>query len=283
MKFKFIEEFIVKIFMIISILFVFGILISIIGIIFYKGISSLNLDIITKTSNGDFFQGERGGILNAIIGSFYIALGSTFLSFIVSLPIIIYLNLFLKENSNISKVMRFIFDVLSGIPSIVFGAFGLSILYFLHMKASLFGGIITVSILVLPIMCKGIDEVFRLLPKELIETSYALGSTTIEIALKIVFKQTLPGIITAVFLSFSRGISDAASVIFTSGYSDNIPTSLFDPAATLPLSIFFLLLNPSIEIQNKAYAASLILILIVFIFSFISRLIKNKLGKYIVK
>ena len=83
------------------------------------------------------------------------------------------------------------------------------------------------------------DEVIRLVPQELLDSSYALGANRLETALKVVIRQALPGILTAVLIAFGRGIGDAAAVIFTAGFTDAIPTSLLRPAATLPLAIFF--------------------------------------------
>jgi phosphate transport system permease protein len=93
----------------------------------------------------------------------------------------------------------------------------------------------------------------------------------------------LPGIATAILLAFGRGIGDAASVLFTAGYTDRIPTSLLRPAASLPLAVFFQLNTPYPEVQQRAYAAALILTLIVFAISLGSRWISGRLSKYIVK
>ena len=132
-------------------------------------------------------------------------------------------------------------------------------------------------------MCRAMDEVIKIVPEEMLEATYALGSTKLETALKVVFKQTLPGVLTAILISFGRGIGDAASVIFTAGFSDYIPHSLFHPVATLPLAIFFQLTSPIPEVQNRAYASALILTLIILIISILARIITNKFTKYIIK
>jgi phosphate transport system permease protein len=96
-------------------------------------------------------------------------------------------------------------------------------------------------------------------------------------------KQALPGILTAVILAFGRGIGDAASVLFTAGYSDYIPRTVLDPAATLPLAILFQLGTPFPEVQARAYASAAILMIIVLSLSITSRLLANKLTKYVIK
>ena len=111
----------------------------------------------------------------------------------------------------------------------------------------------------------------------------ALGSTRFEVALQVVTRQMLPGITTAILLAFGRGIGDAASVLFTAGYTDRMPSSLFNPVASLPLAIFFQLSTPFPEVRQRAYAAALILTVIVLAVSLGSRWISGRLSKYVVK
>jgi phosphate transport system permease protein len=95
------------------------------------------------------------------------------------------------------------------------------------------------------------DEVMRLVPRDLKEATYAMGTTRLELA-TIVMRQTMPGLVTAVLLAFGRGIGDAAAVLFTAGYTDRIPQSLSSPVASLPLSIFFQLSSPFPSVQARA-------------------------------
>jgi phosphate transport system permease protein len=125
------------------------------------------------------------------------------------------------------------------------------------------------------------DEVVRMVPLELREASYALGATRFETTAKVVWRQALPGIITAVLLAFGRGIGDAASVLFTAGYTDNLPTSLMDPVASLPLAVFFQLGTPYPEVQQRAYASGAILLAIVALVSIVSRLLARKFERYV--
>jgi phosphate transport system permease protein len=278
-----IEENAFKVLMAASIFIVIGCLLLIVGTIIWKGLPALSLSMITQTPKGGYYLGREGGILNAIMGSLYLASGATILSIIFSLPVVLYINLYTKKNSRLAQWTRFSFDVLWGIPSIVFGAFGFIVMIFLGLRASLLAGIVTVALLELPIMSRAMDEVIRMVPRELLDASYSLGATRLETALKVVVRQCLPGILTAVLIAFGRGIGDAASVLFTAGFTDRLPTSLFQPAATLPLAIFFQLGTPFPEVQERAYASAAVLTAMILLISLLARGLIKKSTKHIVK
>ena len=273
-----IEENIAKGIMIFSTLIVSSTLFMILYTIFSKGVGSLNWDMISKIPEGGFYIGKGGGILNAIIGSIYITIGSTLLGLLVSLPIVIYINIYTKKNSLLATTTRLSYDILFGIPSIVYGAFGFVILVYFGLKTSLLAGIVTVTLLIIPILVRAIDEVVRVVPEDMSNAVYSLGGTRYETA-KIILRQSIPGIVTAILLSFGRAIGDAACVLFTAGFTDSIPTSLDQPAATLPLSIFFQLSSPIVEVQNRAYAAAVVLTIIVLIISISAKIISKNLSK----
>ena len=272
------EESVFKGLMFLSTLIIGGTLIFIIGSILVRGLPSLSLDMITKLPGGGFYLGKEGGVLNAIIGSLYIVAGSLLLAAAISIPVVMFINFYLRKNSIFTNIVRFSFDILFGVPSIVYGAFGFSLMIYLGMRASLLGGIVTVAMLIMPIMMRSLDEVARLLSNELPEALLSLGATKYEMV-KVLFRQLMPGVITAVLLAVGRGIGDAATVLFTAGYTDNIPTSLDQPAATLPLSIFFQLGSPVEEVRNRAYASALILTAIILLLSFSARYFSSRFNK----
>jgi len=278
MKLKYIEEKIAKSFMAISIVVVFAFVASIIYVILQRGLPSLSWDMISKIPEGGYYNGGGGGILNAIMGSLYIVIGSIILGLAISIPIVFYLNVYLSKTSKLAYVARLAFDVMFGIPSIVYGAFAFTIMIYLGMRTSLGGGILVITLLVIPIFIRSIDEVAQHLPKDLMDATYALGATKYE-ALKVVIRQVAPGIATATLLSVGRAIGDAAGVMFTAGFTDSIPTSLGQPAATLPLSVFFQLSSPNADVQNRAYAAALILTVIVLIISILGRILGSYFSK----
>jgi len=247
-----------------------------------KGLPALTWSMVSQTPKGGFYMGKDGGVLNAIIGSAYLASGGTLLALLFSLPIALYLQTYL-EKSDWGRYVRLSLDVLWGIPSIVYGAFGFIFMLALGMRASLLAGIIVLALIELPIMVRAMDEVIRRMPVDLEHAALALGSTKLEVALNVVSRQMLPGIITAILLAFGRGIGDAASVLFTAGYTDRIPTSLMQPTASLPLAVFFQLSTPYPAVQQRGYASAVILTIIVLIISLSSRWISGRLNKYTVK
>lgn len=277
------EEGIMKGLMVGSTVAILGTLVLILATIVVKGLPAMDLAMITQTPKGGFYLGKEGGVLNAIVGSLYLAGGATLLAMLVSVPIVLYLNVYAKKSSKLVAFTRFSFDVLWGVPSIVYGAFGFTLMLILGLRASLLGGIIAVGLLVLPIMSRAMDEVMRMVPRDLLDASYALGTTRFEAATKVLVRQALPGMLTAVLIAFGRGIGDAASVIFTAGFTDYIPTSLSQPAATLPLAIFFQLGTPVPEVQERAYASALILVVMILIISIASRILSRRYTRHIVR
>ena len=277
-----IEEAFVKGLMIVSFAFVAGSLGLILWTVIVRGLPALSWDMITQSPKGGFYMGKEGGVFNAIIGSLYLAGGGTLIALIVSLPIALYLETYLG-NSEWGRYVRLALDVLWGIPSIVYGAFGFAIMIAIGLRASLLAGIIVLALVELPIMVRAMDEVIRRMPVELEQAALALGSTKLEVALRVVTRQMLPGMVTAILLAFGRGIGDAASVLFTAGYTDRLPTSLLRPTASLPLAVFFQLATPYPEVQERGYASALILTIIVLIISLGSRWISGRLNKYTVK
>lgn len=243
-----------------------------------RGLPVMSWDMISQIPGGGFYIGKDGGLLNAMVGSLYIVIGSIVLGLSFSLPIVLYINLYLPENSKLAQFTRLSFDVLFGIPSIVYGAFGFTLMVYLGIRTSLLAGILTVTILIIPILIRSIDEVIRRVPKEMKDAALSLGATRSEM-IRVILRQVAPGIVTAILLSVGRGIGDAASVLFTAGYTDSIPTSLAQPVATLPLAIFFQLSSPIAEVQDRAYAAALILTVIVLILSIGGRFYSRKFSK----
>jgi phosphate transport system permease protein len=201
---------------------------------------------------------------------------------LIGLPVALGMNVHWVRNKRWVNILRFLLDALWGVPSIVFGAFGFALMTYFHLRASLLAGIITVTLFIVPIFIRALDEVIRTIPGGLLEASYSLGATRTRTAYGVFLLQALPGFITALLLAFGRAIGDAASVLFTAGYTDHIPQTLQEPTATLPLAIFFQLSSPIAEVKERAYAAALILTGIILLTSIISRMISKKFKKNIV-
>jgi len=280
---RILEERFFKVLMIGSTFIVVGSLFALFLVVVLKGAPALSLSMITQTPKGGYYLGKEGGVLNAIVGSLCLGIGATVLALIIALPAALFLQKDYIGGSRFATVTRLSLDALWGVPSIVYGAFGFIIMVYLGIRASLLGGIIVLTLLELPIMVRALDEVVRRVPQELKYESYAIGATRLETTIKIVCRQILPGAVTAVLLAFGRGIGDAASILFTTGYTDRLPHSLLDPVASLPLAVFFQIGTPFPEVQQRAYASAVILLVIVLLLSIISRLLARRFTKYVIR
>lgn|SRR5690606_3093752 len=273
------KEKIAKILMQLSGISITASLFLIVGIILYKGLPYLSWEMISQTPQGGFYIGKSGGILNAILGSLYLASISTALASIIGIPIAIYLNMYVKNGSFFARSVKLLFDVLFGIPSIVYGAIAFSIMIWLGIRASLLGGIITITLLTIPIVVRTIDELLKTIPVDLKNVTVSLGATRWETA-KILLKYIKPGIFTALLLAFGRAIGDVAGVLLTTGFSDNLPKYIDEPAATLPLAIFFQLSSPIPEVQGRAYASALVLTFIILFIVICTHILASKQKKH---
>ncbi len=276
------EEGCFKVLMLGSAAAVVGSLVLILGTVIWRGLPALNLAMLTQTPKGGYYLGKEGGILNAIVGSLFLAGGGTALALVLSLPIALYLQLYAARTRR-AELTRLALDVLWGVPSIVYGAFGFIIMLWLGMRASLLGGILALAFLELPILARAMDEAIAMVPAALKEASFALGATRLETAVKVVVRQSAPGLMTGLLLAFGRGIGDAASVLFTAGYTDRLPTSLSSPAASLPLAVFFQLGTPFPAVQERAYASALVLTAIILALSLVSRRLAGRLTKHVIR
>ena len=282
MKWRRRQETLMKVLMVASLAGILLFLAGIIAVIIVRGAKALSWEMVTQTPKGGYYLGGGGGVLNAIMGSLYLTGGASIISMVLSLPIAFALQ---REYVPrwVANFTRLALDILWGTPSIVYGAFGFVIMVYLGIRASLLGGIIALSLLMLPIMTRAMEEVIRMIPPQLREIAYSLGATRIETTVHIVLRQTLPGIVTAAMLAFGRGIGDAASILFTAGYTDYIPRSLLDPAASLPLAVFFQIGTPLKAVQERAYASALILLVVILLVNLISRLMSLRFSRHNVR
>lgn len=253
----------------------------ILGIIVYRGLPGLSWELVSQPPEGSFYLGGGGGILNAILGSLFLAIGATALASLLAVPVVLYIHTY-AEKSRLANWLRLALDVMWGIPSIVYGAFGFSLMILVGLGASLLAGIVTLAIVVLPILARTFDEVLILVPKELREATLSLGTTRFEM-LGMLLRQTLPGLLTALLLAFGRAIGDGAAVLFTAGYTDRVPTSLFEPVASLPMAIFFQLSAPFKAVQTRAYATALVLTVIILVISFLAQWTSRRLGRHVIR
>lgn len=274
---KFIEEKVVKALMWVAVSLVVLVVASIICTIFVKGFGSLSWDMVTKVPGRNWNAADDGGFVNAIWGSIIVVAPATLIAMVVSIPVVFYMNLYRRRSNWLSYVARLAYDVLYGIPSIVYGAFAFMIMVMVGMRASVLGGIIVSTLLIIPMFIRNGDEISKSVPDDMIDAAYSLGATKWE-TLKVVVRQVLPGMATATLLAVGKAIGDAAAVMFTAGFSDSMATSLSSPTATLPLAIFNWVTMPD-PFPGRAYAAALVLTVIVLILSLGGRWITNHFTK----
>lgn len=274
---KFIEEKVVKALMWVSVSLVILVVASIVCTIFVKGFGSLSWDMVTKVPGRNWNTTDDGGFINAIWGSVIVVAPATLIAMVVSIPVVFYMNLYRRRSNWMSYVARLAYDVLYGIPSIVYGAFAFMIMVMVGMRASVLGGIIVSTLLIIPMFIRNGDEISKSVPDDMIDAAYSLGATKWE-TLKVVVRQVLPGMATATLLAVGKAIGDAAAVMFTAGFSDSMATSLSSPTATLPLAIFNWVTMPD-PFPGRAYAAALVLTVIVLILSLGGRWITNHFTK----
>ena len=248
---------------------IFGSLIISIGI---RGFPVLSLELIFSLPKSGFYLGREGGIANALVGSLIVSGCATLLALAISLPLALFLNVYLKRNSRLKSVVTFCLDILWGIPSIVYGACGILMILAFELSYSLLAAIIIVTLIEIPILTRGLDEIISFSPPELLETGFALGANYRQVAWRIVLRKIGKGIISPILLAFGRGIGDAAAVMLVAGFTDKMPTSLFKPVATLPLSIYYLVSSHLPEVRQKGYAGGLILIFLILTIASLSRL-----------
>jgi phosphate transport system permease protein len=276
---KYLQEKIIKAILASITVLIVLLLFSILGGIFLKGIPALSWEILTQEPKGGYYFGKEGGILNAIVGSLYLAGGASLLAVMISVPAALFIHTFLFSHPRWQKQVRLWLDVLWGVPPIVYGAFGFNLMLFMGWPTSLLAAIVTVALLISPVMIRAMDESLQHVSAGLFESALSLGFFKGEIGFRFLLKQTLPGVATAFLLALGKGIGDTASVLFTAGYTDYVPESLSEPAATLPLAIFFQLSSPIPEVKSRAYAAAVVLTIIILVISISARALSSKLSK----
>jgi len=276
-KKKYIEEAVMKGIMFLCVFLVLAFVVTIIWTIFAKGLKSISWEMVSSVPGPDFNTRDDGGFLNAIVGSILVVVPSTVIAVLVSVPVVFYITLYRRRTDKLSYVARLAYDVLYGIPSIVYGAFAFAVMVYVGMRASLLGGIIVTTLLMIPMLIRSGDEIAKTIPDEIGEAAYSLGATKYE-TMKVILRQAFPGMITATLLALGRAIGDAAGVMFTAGFSDAIPKTLSQPVATLPLAIFNWVTMPA-PFPDRAYAAALVLSVIVLLLSIGGRLISNHFSK----
>lgn len=261
-------------------LIVVGILFSILGFIIFNGIKVINWEFISTFPEEGM---TSGGIFPAIVGTFYLIIGSLIFAFPLGVMSAIYTNEYAGKGW-IIKFIRMMTNNLASIPSIVFGLFGMSLFVNnLNFGDSIIAGSLTLGILVLPIIIRTTEEALKSVPDSYRTASLALGATKLQTIIRVIFPSAFPNIITGLILSIGRVSGETAPILFTVAayFLPHLPQSISDQAMALPYHLYVLATSGTdIEAARPmAYGTALILILIVLTMNLTASFIRNKLEK----
>jgi phosphate transport system permease protein len=233
-----------------------------------KGASSLSLDFFTQTPAP---AGETGGgVVHALVGTLLIV----GMASLIGLPIGIAAGIYCAEypTSRLTWVTRFVADVMNGTPSIVVGVFAWAWIVATQKHFSALAGSVALALLMIPMVLRTTEEMIKLVPNSLREAALALGYPRWRTSLSVVIRTTLPGIVTGALLATARIAGETAPLLFTALGSQYLSFDLDAPMAALPLTVFTYATGPYEEWHQYAWAAALVLILVVFILSLGARL-----------
>jgi phosphate transport system permease protein len=242
-------------------------LVLILGTLIVRGASSLSVDFFTKMPVP---AGETGGgVLNAIVGTL-LMVGTASL---IGVPLGIGAGIYAAEypGSRLTWVVRFVADVLNGTPSIVIGVFAWTWIVASQKHFSGFAGAAALAILMVPMVMRTTEEMIKLVPHSLREAALALGYSRWRTTLQVVLMTGLPGIVTGTLLAIARVAGETAPLLFTALGSQYLVTRLAEPMSALPLTVFGYATGPYEEWHRYAWAAALVLILLVFVLNIAAR------------
>lgn len=249
------------------------VLISVVGYILIKGIPNLSLDLFKWK-----YTTENVSLLPALINTILM----TFISLLFAAPLgifaAVYLVEYAKKGNRLVKLVRITAETLSGIPSIIYGLFGL--LFFvtaLNLRMSLISGSLTLSIMILPIIMRTTEEALIAVPVEYREGSFSLGAGKLRTVFKVVMPSAIPGILAGIILSVGRIVGETAALIYTAGTVAEVPGSLFDSTRTLSVHMYAL---ASEGLYTKqAYATAVVLLVIIMGINFLSAYVAKRIGR----
>ncbi len=277
-----------------AVLVIVLILSVILGNIVLNGIGIISLDFLTQPPQNGM---EEGGIFPAIFGTVMLVLLMTIAVIPIGVLTAIYLHEYTRPDSFVTRIIRLAINNLAGVPSIVFGLFGLG--FFIGFigngidvlfsepgrpvwgQPAIIWASLTLSILTLPVVIVSTEEALRTIPRELKEASYALGATKLQTIWRIIIPQALPGILTGGILAISRGAGEVAPIMFTGAayYLPYLPSKLNDQFMELGYHIFVMATqSPDVEKTKPIlYGTVLVLLVLTFLLNFIAIYIRSRM------
>ena len=251
---------------------VVAILFVILGFIIIKGGSVISWDFLTK-----------GGIFPAIVGTFYLIVGSSIISFPIGIMSGIYMNEY-ATNGKVVRFIRIMTNNLSGVPSVVFGLFGMSLFVnALGWGDSIIAGSFTLALMSLPLIIRTTEEALKSIDDSFRHGSLALGATKLQTIRRVVLPMAFPNIITGLILSVGRVSGETAPILFTVAayFLPQLPGSIFDQCMALPYHLYVISTSGTdIEAsRGMAYGTALVLIAIVLVVNLLANLLRNYFAK----
>ena len=248
-------------------------LFSVLYMLFVEGGSRFGFDIFTELPPAGFEMG--GGFGNAIVGTL-VMVG---IAALISIPIGILAAVYLGEldpNSKLATISRFLAKVLTGFPSILAGVFAYGAVVLLMGTYSAIAGGVALSVLMLPTVVLTAEESIKMVPQRMKDAAYGMGCTRSQVIWKVVLPTGLPGILTGVMLAVAGAAGESAPLLFTALFSNYYMSSLNEPTASLSILIYNFSGMPFENQIELAWAASLVLVLIVLVFNILSRLVSKR-------
>ena len=253
-------------------------IIPIVGVVIYiivQGAPAISWEFITGFPRAGM---REGGILPAIVGTFYLTLGTAIFSVPLGVAAAIYLSEYAPDNQ-VTRIIRLAIINLAGIPSVVYGLFGLGLfVLFLKFGTSMLSASLTLSIMTLPVIISAAEEALRAVPQAFRTVSISLGGTRWQTIQRTVLPQALPGIITGVILGLERAAGETAPILFTGAafFLPRIPNSPFDATMALPYHLFVISTQvPEMPIQIQ-YGTALVLLVFVLGMNMIATFIRGR-------
>ena len=240
--------------------------------VFHRGFSALTFNVITHIT-----EGTGGGLLNAIEGTLVLAFGGLALAAPLGLAAGIYLAEF--DTGRLAPVIRFLVDVLVGVPSIVIGYFGyVTMVVALGWKFSVAAGSVALAIISLPYICRTTEMALRQVPRALREAAYALGAGDGRVTMGICVPAALPGILTGILLALAISVGETAPLLYTAGWSNYLWTGRLtnEPIGYLTYAIWAFITEPFASAHALAYAAALFVTLFVLVISILTRMVLDE-------
>ena len=253
------------------------ILLIILGFIFYKGFGVISLDFLFSYPEEGM---TSGGIWPAIVGTIYLTLGSIIVAFPLGVLSVIYLNEYAKASSWGVRIIRLMTNNLAGVPSVVFGIFGMTLFVNkLGFGDSIIAGSLTLALLVLPIVISTTEEALKQIDDSYRQASLSLGASKMKTIFRVVLPMSLPNVITGLILAIGRVSGETAPILFTCAayFLPHLPHSIMEQCMALPYHLYVLATSgTNMEAsQDMAYGTALVLVFIVLILNLIANAIRS--------